>query len=345
MMITKKNKGYSLVEISIVMVVIGILGFFSIKFFSQVGTQVLNQQFKNDLETANNAIQGYILTKGRLPCPDSLGNDGVEDCTSTAKTGALPIVTLGIESSVQKTRGGAIRYGVFRNVNANPKLDTDLTSIKNRYEPLLPNSETSNQENGLDLCFALKTASLAGSNANEVNVGATGINVAYVIADSGTIDADNNGNLFDSSNASGLRFERPSAPHGTTYDDNVLAVGFNELSGGLNCPKLLSETNGAARASYASYDMWRVAEQYKFYRDFHVAYLQSLVKVAKATRDLALAGVALAVLSTAVAAADVALDFTGASAIAVGLALLATADAAYALVQALQGLQMQNKRL
>jgi prepilin-type N-terminal cleavage/methylation domain-containing protein len=338
MITTKSNQGYSLVEISIVLVVVGILGFFSLKFLSEISNQALNQQFKNDLERADNAIHGFILTNGRLPCPDT-DNDGDEDCAIANKTGSLPLETLGIESSIQKSRGGAIRYGVYRKENALAKSDTDLSApiIKNRYEPLLPNLETSNQLNGLDLCFALKTASLAGSDANQVNIGVLGINVAYVIADSGTIDANNDGNLFDSTNASGLKFEKPTASHLNNYDDNVLAVSFNELSGKLNCPKLLSETNGAARASYAAYDMWLIAEQYKFFRDFNVAYLQSLVKVAKASRDLALAGVALAALSAVVAAADVALDFTGASAIGLALSVLATADAAYALVQALQG--------
>jgi hypothetical protein len=331
-------------------VVIGIIGFFSIKFLSSIGQQTLNQRFKNDLERADDAIIGFIFANSRLPCPDISGN-GIEECATANKQGFLPIKTLGIEATIQKKRGGSIRYGVYRKVNATLTMDIDLAQAKDRYEPLLPpqspttptTPEVSAQTNGLDLCLALKTGSTSVADSAQINIGTAGINVAYVIADSGTIDADNNGNLFDGTNATGVKFEKPHAPHLNNYDDNVLAISFNELSGRLNCPKVLSQTNGAARASFAAYDMWLLATQYKEFRDFNVAYLQSMVQVAEATRDLALAGVALAALSTAVALADAIIDFTGvASVIGISLAALATADAAFALDQAIIGVNDAN---
>ncbi len=329
--------GYSLVEMSLVLVVIGIVGFFSIRFLSQIGTQTLNQQFKNDLERANQGLIGFVLANSRLPCPDT-NNDGNEDCASANKQGLLPVNTLGIESNGQSKRGMTIRYGVFRKANATLSSDTDLAQLKDRYEPLLPNLETSNQLSGLDFCLALKKASLGASDATQVNVGSVTTNMAYVLADGGLLDANNDGNLFDGVNATGIKFEQPHKSHKNNYDDNVVAVSFNELSGRLNCPKVLSQTNGAARASFAAYDMWLLATQYKEFRDFNVAYLRSMLKVAESSLDLAKAGVALALLSTAIAGVDVAMDFTGASAIGITLALIATADAAYALEQAEDGL-------
>ena len=351
-MIRKKIIGFSLVEMSIVLVVIGLIAFFSIKFLSSIGQQTLNQQFKNDLDRADDAIAGFVFANKRLPCPDISGN-GVEECAIANKQGFLPIKTLGIESTIQKKRGGSIRYGVYRKANAaNLAMDVDLAQSKDRYEPLLPpqspstptTPEVSAQTNGLDLCLALKTGSTSSADNTQINVGTPGINLAYVIADSGTIDADNNGNLFDGANASGVKFEKPHASHLNNYDDNVLAISFNELSGRLNCPKVLSQTNGAARASFAAYDMWLLAKQYKEFRDFNVAYLQSMVQVAEAARDLALAGVALAVLSTAVAVADALIDYTGvASLVGIALAAAATADAAYTLVQAIKGVKDAKK--
>ncbi len=329
--------GYSLVEMSLVLVIIGIIGFFSIRFLSQIGSQTLNQQFKNDLERADEALIGFVLANSRLPCPDT-NNDGNENCASTNKHGFLPVNTLGIETSSQSKKGMPIRYGVFRKANAVAKNDTDLAQLKDRYEPLLPNAETSNQLGGLDFCLALKNASLGAADNTQVNVGITTVNMAYVLADAGLIDANNDGNLFDGVNATGVKFEQPHTSHKNNYDDNVVAVSFNELSGQLNCPKVLSQTNGAARASFAAYDMWLLATQYKEFRDFNVAYLRSIVKVAESTRDLALAGVALALLSTAIAGVDVAMDFTGASALGITLAFIATADAAKALDDAEEGL-------
>lgn len=342
------SKGFSLVEISIVLVIIGILAFFSIKFISQIGSQALNVKFKNDLERADHALTGFIFANNRLPCPDMDG-DGDEDCAIGIKQGFLPIETLGIESSIQKKRGGSIRYAVYREANASLKDDMDLASSKDRYEPLLPNSETSAQTNGLDFCLSLKSGSLAVSvfDASQVNIGSNGINVAYAMADSGTINADNIGDMFDGTNGSGVRFEQPNKPHLNNYDDNVLAIGFNELSGRLNCPKVLAETNGEARASYAAYDMWLVATQYKLFRDFNVDYLRSMLQVAETSRDLAYAGVALALMSVAVGAADLALQpaATVAAAIGIALAAAATVDAAFALKSALEAVVDANKAI
>ncbi len=336
MSVKKQSKGYSLVEISIVLVIIGILGFFSIKFISQIGTQTLNEKFKSDLEIADLAIIGFIYSNNRLPCPDTTGT-GLENCASANnRQGFLPVRTLGIESSIQKQRGGLIRYGSFRNSSLNLLSDADLAQLKDRYEPLLPNAETSNQSNGLDFCFALSSASTGATEmASEVNVGAIGINVAYVIADSGTIDANNDGALFDGTNGAGLKFEKPHESQTNNYDDNVFAVGFNELAGRLNCPKVLAETNGAARASFAAYDMWLLATQYKNYRDFHVDYLGLMLEIAESKFALATASTALAVASAALAI-GVAIISGGASAI-VGavLAVVALADAAIALALAI----------
>jgi prepilin-type N-terminal cleavage/methylation domain-containing protein len=325
------QKGFSLVELSIVLIVLGIIGFISIKFISQIGNQALNEKFKSDLQIADSAITGFIYANSRLPCPASSTSDGVEVCGAGNNQGFLPVATLGIESSLQAQRGRPIRYGVYRNDNASNLLDTDLASLKDRYEPFLPNSETSNQSNGLDLCLALRTAGRATTNtATQVNIGTVGTNVAYVIADSGSLDADNNGDLFDGSNGAGVKFEKPSKPRVNNYDDNVKAVGFNELSGRLKCAKVLSETNGAARASYAAYDMWLVSTQYKNYRDFHVHYLQVMLDIAEVKRYLAWAAAALALTSLALAV-GVGIITGGTAAIpAIALATAASVDAGVA---------------
>ena len=342
---TKCQKGFSLVELSIVLVIIGVIGFFSIKFISQIGTQTLDEKFKSDLQIADSAIIGFIIANNRLPCPDTTGT-GLENCAVTNRQGGLPVKTLGIESSIQKKRGGLIRYGVYRSSNISPASDIDLAANIDRYEPRLPNLENSAQNNGLDFCFALKIASrLTTSDNNQLNIGSLGINVAYVIADSGAIDANNDGVLFDGTNGAGIKFEKPHKSHSNNYDDNIQAVGFNELAGRLNCARVLSETNGAARASYASYDMWLLATQYKNYRDYHVHYLEVMLQIAETKFALATAALVLAGLSTSLAI-GVAILTSGASAI-VGavLAVAALADAVAGEVLASLDLQIAQESL
>ncbi len=347
--ISKNQNGYSLVELSIVLVIIGVIGFFSVKFISQIGQQTLNEKFKNDLEMADAAISGFVYANSRLPCPDVTSPpDGIEDCGSINNNqGSLPVKTLGIESSLQKQRGGQIRYASFRNNNADALLDTDLSSLKDRYEPFLPNSETSTQSNGLDFCLALRTASRSTIPLNnQVNIltrtPGVFINVAYAIADSGAIDANNDGNLFDGSNAAGLAFERPKASHLNNYDDNVKAVGFNELAGRLKCAKLLSETNGAARASFAAYDMWQVSTMYKDYRYFHVHYLEIMVEIAESKFALATAALVLSLLSTGLAVANAIL--TGGTSTIVGAALAAAASIDAIIAEALAVSDLDSAR-
>lgn len=96
------NKGFTLIEMSIVLIVISlILG----GVLKTVGVQ--RQQLKRDetrqiLQSINQALIGFAITEGRLPCPDT-DADGIEnpqnpdnttDCD--ANEGFLPFTDLGV---------------------------------------------------------------------------------------------------------------------------------------------------------------------------------------------------------------------------------------------------------
>ncbi len=317
-MIKNNKKGYSLVEMSIVIIVLGIIGLLAVKTVTKFSSQSLTKQKVNSLQQINNALIGFIYAKHRLPCPDINGN-GLEQCAAANLNGFLPTKTLNIKYKV-----GGFRYGVFRKKNTTAKNDRDLATLVNRYEPLLPDGATSNQLNGLDFCLSLITASKQSYTASNIN--SQQINPAYVIVDAGLTDADNDGNLFDGSNGMGNSFESSNRKHLNNYDDNVFLMGFNQLSGVLNCPKSLAQSNGMARASFAAYDMWRIANQYKEYRAFNLYYLELLKDTAKIKFKFATLDLTFALMSTALTAVITAIT-PGGGAISVGFGVAASSAA------------------
>lgn len=98
--IKKSQSGFSLIEIALVLVIVGLLigG-----LLSPLSTQIENSQ-RNEtkiiMTQALEAIYGYTLANGRLPCPDTTG-DGAENRTGnncTVVRGNLPWSTLALGS-------------------------------------------------------------------------------------------------------------------------------------------------------------------------------------------------------------------------------------------------------
>lgn len=97
----KSNNGFTLVEISIVLVIFGlIIG----GLLGPVKIQLDNMNIKEterSIRTSKEAIIGFAIRNGRIPCPDT-NNDGQEDmsgsnCSSTR--GLIPWVTLGVNQT------------------------------------------------------------------------------------------------------------------------------------------------------------------------------------------------------------------------------------------------------
>ena len=114
--IIRRVAAFTLIEMAIVLIVVGlILG----GVITTVGVQ--RQQLKRDetrqlLEVAREALIGFALTNGRLPCPDT-DNDGVENPANpgagtpcNVNEGALPHVDIGV--SANDTWGNRFRYRV-----------------------------------------------------------------------------------------------------------------------------------------------------------------------------------------------------------------------------------------
>jgi prepilin-type N-terminal cleavage/methylation domain-containing protein len=100
---SQSAQGFTLVEMAVVLVIMGIiLGGLLLPLSTQHDMQNYSAAAQQ-LEEAKEALIGFAITNGRLPCPDIAGT-GVEQVaclTSPASTngGNLPWVTLGLQKS------------------------------------------------------------------------------------------------------------------------------------------------------------------------------------------------------------------------------------------------------
>ena len=122
-----KQRGFTLVEVAIVLVIMGLLlgG-----LLGPLSIQMEESRRKATLagiDQAHDALIGFALSSGRLPCPDT-DNDGLEDPAGgtggcSAVRGQLPHVSLGLGS------GDAWGQSLMYLVTAEFADDTDGTSL------------------------------------------------------------------------------------------------------------------------------------------------------------------------------------------------------------------------
>jgi prepilin-type N-terminal cleavage/methylation domain-containing protein len=104
----KKQGGFSLIEMAIVMVILGaLLGGLITPLSSQ---REANQRQATDrqLQEIRNALIGFAQVNNRLPCPVSAANQGVAQpppCSAIATNFFVPYVTLGLQGTIVGTPG------------------------------------------------------------------------------------------------------------------------------------------------------------------------------------------------------------------------------------------------
>src|SRR5688500_14370425 len=123
------NRGFSLVELSVVVLIIGII------ITMGIGTWTANLENQAHAATAQrklaikDALTGYLRRNNRLPCPDAdfTAFDGLENRATpgnpatacSAAFGILPYVTLGLSrDAVRDGWGNFFSYHVSNNPNA-----------------------------------------------------------------------------------------------------------------------------------------------------------------------------------------------------------------------------------
>jgi prepilin-type N-terminal cleavage/methylation domain-containing protein len=107
---SKVQSGFSLVELSIVLVVIGLLLGGVIGSTVALIQSAQSRQADKDLELIRESLIGFLVENGRLPCADTDG-DGIENGpTPCSNWGIVPFAQLGVPRS--DPWGGDYRYRV-----------------------------------------------------------------------------------------------------------------------------------------------------------------------------------------------------------------------------------------
>ncbi|HZV25088.1 MAG TPA: type II secretion system protein [Acidothermaceae bacterium] len=169
-----RTAGFSLIEMALVLAIIGfVLGGMMLTLSAQV-TQHNIDETQNRLKQARDALLGFAIANGRLPCPASApppaspSSNGMESVSGGTCTnfynGFLPAVTLGLQpvnsaGYAVDAWGNPIRYAVVQKVagcvnstTGAPETPTISPFIATSPNPTLKTYGVSCQPNDLVIC-------------------------------------------------------------------------------------------------------------------------------------------------------------------------------------------------
>lgn len=269
------QRGFSLIELTVVLVILGIIGVLVARWLSTTADQNNQALQRSLLLRADDALMGFAAIQSRLPCPDG-NNDGLEDidpgsgnCLSATAVGTFPYRTLGLPDS----RAARIRYGVLRRsqnltlpewgtTTSVPALNADLAVLTPRAQQLqiIGNSPTAapmhNVEawdncsrlpagtcsdypqvalNSLDFCDGLRNAALMPTDTRFVHTLRELAPTAAAANVAYALVLPGNSPAVANHAGTSVAFHSPRQPSSTDYQDRVLAVGIDQLWTRLRC--------------------------------------------------------------------------------------------------------------
>jgi prepilin-type N-terminal cleavage/methylation domain-containing protein len=199
------SRGFTLLEIAIVMVIIGILTGGGVSLMKMLTERKARNETIEYMRQARAAVIGFAANHGRLPWADGSPagpGDGLEDLGAT--NGFLPYQSLQLAPSDAYKR--ILRYEVNPNLTANRSVS----------------------------CAALKSGLAARPLVVDADGAAMAFNVAAVLVSGGVMDASGNNNVLDTINSGIHQGNNASGtpnylrhPPTQTFDDLSAYIGGN----------------------------------------------------------------------------------------------------------------------
>lgn len=236
-MALEREKGFTLIEIAIVMVIIGLVMGGGLVIMRTLTDRKFRNESIDYLNSAKKAVITFAQINGRFPFADT-NADGNEDANQTR--GDLPYLTIGMAPSDPYKR--PIAYEINANL---------ITNINN-----ITNMVTS--------CNALMTGLSGRPQVLDADAGAGSASpVAAVIVSAGPMNADGAGGLrcFDAIAGSGNNTTgTPNYvrnPPNQTFDDLVVYITENELFGEMCESVVLGVNDGGVTGTFYIRDTTR----------------------------------------------------------------------------------------
>ena len=242
----RRVRGFSLVEVAIVLVVAGLVSWAAFTAFDTVSEQQEREGAMSLARQMQGSLRAFAMRHGRLPCPDSgataTGYESLTggNCTAGNQVGWFPYVALDMEVPQESLRA---RYAVFRAANGTPASDADLAVAVERTGDAAGDAT---QLDVTDLIVGLgNAASLALSTSRAHLTGDAGPAGAIDCAANAVMpvaywlvlplhDRSGDGLRLDPPHtAAGTCAASPNAPIRSTSDDVVLAESPAQLAGWL----------------------------------------------------------------------------------------------------------------
>ena len=253
MRLNRRQRAFTLVELAVVLMIVALLLSTLMYTLSAQSDQRAREQTQRTLEQAREALIGFAIANGRLPCPASAASNGVEspngggDC-SNYNDGFLPAVTLGFQPTdsagyAVDAWNNRVRYSLARNLNPGSCIVPHFTvkaTLKQNGMSCLPSATE------LLICKSSQSAPApapGNCGAADNAVTNTGTVVAIVFSpgknfsQAQTAAAATAANNFDeAANLDGntvyiMHSPAPSGAAGGEYDDQMVWIPVGALYG------------------------------------------------------------------------------------------------------------------